>query len=105
MQIQINADDIQVSEFLANRIEDEVRKALKHVAERVTRVEVHVRDENGPKAGVDKRCMMEARLAGEEPVAVNAESDDMYAAVHQSAEKLEKAVGRRLDREKDHHAR
>jgi ribosomal subunit interface protein len=105
MQIQINPDNIKVSEYLANRIDEEVRKAVKHFTDRVTRVEVHVQDQNGPqKSGIDKRCVMEARLAGDEPVTVNAESDDMYEAVHQTAEKLERAVGRRFEKAKDHHA-
>jgi ribosomal subunit interface protein len=102
MQIQVNPDDITLTEALNERIENEVQKALKHHTDRVTRVEVTIRDENGPKSGVDKHCMMEARLAGEDPITVEAESDDMYAAVHQSAEKLEKAVGRHLDRKYQH---
>lgn len=102
MQIQVNPDDIPLTEALTGHIEREVQKAIKHHAERVTRVEATIQDQNGPKAGVDKRCVLEARLAGDEPLAVRAESDDMYDAIHQAAERLQKAVGRRLDRLEEH---
>jgi ribosomal subunit interface protein len=100
MQIQLNPDGIQISEALANHIDQEVNKALKHHQDRVTRVEVHLQDENGPKGGIDKRCVIGARLAGDEPLTVRDESDDAYKVVHQTAEKLQRAVSRRIERDK-----
>mgnify|MGYP006172692853 CR=1 FL=1 len=48
-----------------------VDDALARVSSRLTRVEVHLADENAGKGGADdKRCMIEARPAGQSPVAV-----------------------------------
>ncbi|MBK6410293.1 MAG: hypothetical protein IPF78_11480 [Flavobacteriales bacterium] len=45
-----------------------VNKAMAHFDERLTRVEVHLRDVNGDKFGErDHECMMEARLRGLNP--------------------------------------
>jgi len=102
MQIQINAGDVQHSDAIDERIEKEVRTALELFADQVTRVEVHLRNLNGPKHGVDKRCVLEARLAGFDPLAVEADADDLYQAVHLAAGKLERAVKHRIERRKEH---
>ncbi len=48
----------------------------------VTRVEVHLADENGEKAiGDDKRCVMEARLGGLKPCAVSFQAASVTQAV------------------------
>ena len=65
MQIQVNTDHtIEGHEALAAQIRGVVENALSRVSDHITRVEVHLTDERGPKSGKnDKRCMMEARLA------------------------------------------
>jgi len=53
-------------EELAEQAKATVESTLGHLAEHITRVEVHLNDENNDKGGShDKRCMMEARLEGQ----------------------------------------
>ena len=64
MHIQINTDgNIEGHEALATQVSSEVESALKHVSDHITRVEVHLSDENSDKKGGndDMRCVMEAR--------------------------------------------
>lgn len=72
MQIQINTDHhVEGHERHAHHIEAKVRAALSQFGDQITRVEVHLSDETGAKSGgADKRCLMEARPAGRQPVAV-----------------------------------
>ena len=98
MMIQINAGNVQVSEAIAAHREDEVNKAMRHFSDRVTRVEAHLHDDNGPKSGLDKRCTLEVRLAGFDPLTVEELSADMYAAIQQASHKLERAVRHKLER-------
>ena len=66
MQVQINTGhNIDGHETLLARFRHVVESALIRFSDRVTRVEVHLSDENGQKSGPDdKRCMIEARLEG-----------------------------------------
>jgi hypothetical protein len=59
MKIQINTDNhIEGSEELAEQAEATVESTLGHLAEHITRVEVHLSDENSDKGGAhDKRCV------------------------------------------------
>ncbi|MEM9882887.1 MAG: HPF/RaiA family ribosome-associated protein [Planctomycetota bacterium] len=97
MKVQINAGDIQSSPALLRQAEDAVLAALRHVTDRVTRVEVHLRDDNANKSSADdKRCTMEARIAGQPPIAVDHSSDDLYRSIGEAAGKLGRAVNTRL---------
>ncbi len=70
MQIQVNTDHtIEGHEALAARIRGVVENALSRMSDHITRVEVHLIDESGPKSRKNnKRCMMEARLEGRQPI-------------------------------------
>jgi len=100
MQIQINSDHhIVASPELAGRIQTLLRDALDRYSDRITRVEVHLNDLNSIKGGSnDKRCLMEARLAGIGPVSANHEAPTVELAIEGAMEKLERALGHKLGR-------
>ncbi len=88
MQIQINTDhNIAGHEAMAAEVTRVVDHVLERFKERITRVEVHLDDENGPKGGLnDKRCMLEARLEGRQPIAVTHHAGTITQAVHGAAD-------------------
>ena len=99
MKIQVNFGDVPSSDALTQHVNERVEAALQHMAEQITRVEVHLRDDNSDKAGPDdKRCTMEARIAGLQPLAVEHADRDLYQVVNEAAGKLRRAVQRTLDR-------
>ena len=100
MQVLVNSDHhIHGGEDLSARVEGVVRGALERFEERVTRVEVHLNDLNSHKAGDrDKRCLMEARVAGLKPIAASHEAPTMAEAIHGAADKLERALDHTLGR-------
>lgn len=102
MTIQVNAGEFPTTPAVVSFTEEEVQRALERFASQVTRVEVHLRDLNGPQSGVDKRCTMEVRLAGQQPLAVDSDSGDLYEAIRTTAGKLHRAVERKLGKLRKH---
>jgi ribosome-associated translation inhibitor RaiA len=104
MQIQINTDhNIEGSEARDQWASGVVASALGHHADQVTRVEVHLSDENAGKSGAeDKRCLMEARLVGRPPIAVTNHADSLDAAVNGAAHKLVRAIEHSIGRADKH---
>jgi len=104
MKIQLNTDvNIDGTEALAAQASATVEHALEHFAERITRVEVHLSDENGAKSGQhDQRCMLEARLEGRQPLAVTDDAATIEQAVHGAAQKLVRRLDSTLGRLHDH---
>ncbi len=101
MQIQINTDrHIESNERLIRETEASVRDALERFSAQVTRVEVHLSDENNDQRGgaSDKRCLLEARVASLQPIAVKHEASTVQLAVDGAAEKLKRSLESTLGR-------
>lgn len=94
MQIQLNSDNhIVGSPELLERVQNIVEHELRHIAAQVIRVEVHLNDLNSSKSGEsDKRCMLEARLAGLQPISVEHRAATIDLAVKAAAGQLARAI-------------
>lgn len=104
MQIQVNSDDnVESTEDLARLVEEEINKTLGRFSDQIMRIEVHLGDENGDKSGTaDKRCMMEARLAGLDPEAATHHGASLEEAYRGAAKKLRRTLDKRFDKLNDH---
>jgi len=104
MQIQVNTDkNIEGHEELTAQVEATVAKSMSHFSAHITRVEVHLSDENSHKNGQsDKRCMMEARVEGRQPTAVTCEASTVAQAVAGAADKLKHSLEHTLNRLHEH---
>jgi Sigma 54 modulation protein / S30EA ribosomal protein len=107
MQIQLNTDNhVHGEESLALWAERELRERLHRFGEYITRIEVHLSDVTGGRvSGHDKRCKLEARLAGRAPLVVSHEAGKVADALHGATDKLTRALETALGRERDAHGR
>ena len=94
MTIQINTDkNVTVHEAFESQLDGMLTDELSRFSEHITRLEVHLSDENGSKQEQnDKRCMIEARLKGRQPIAVTANANDYESAVSGAIEKLKSSL-------------
>lgn len=106
MQIQLNTDNIiDGTERLQAHVERIVEKSLGRFDERITRLEVHLNDVNGPKeSDDDHRCAIEARLRGLQPITVTHTADTLDQALQGATRKLERVLdstlGKKLDQQR-----
>lgn len=102
MIIQLNTDHhIAGDEQLASTVSAELERSLKRFASQITRIEVHFQDLNGERGGArDKRCMLEARLAGHEPVAVTNTADTVKGALVGARDKLARVLEKHASRQR-----
>jgi ribosome-associated translation inhibitor RaiA len=94
MTIQINTDkSIDVEERHQEYFSTQISDALERFEDHITRIEVHLKDENGKKEGVnDKTCVLEARLKGKQPIAVTSQADSIEKAVSEATDKIKAAI-------------
>jgi len=104
MQIQVNTDhNVDGRQRVSEYVQGVVQHAVSHFERQVTRVEVHLSDDNGAKSGPDdKRCVMEARLGSIEPVVVSHRGHNIDEALHGAAAKLKRSVESELSRARTH---
>ncbi len=103
MLIQVTTDgNIEGGEKFDRYVEAEAGRLLSRFRDQITRLEIHLSDENAGKPGnTDKRCLMEARPAGHQPVAVSHESATLEDAWTGAAKKLLRLLESILGRESD----
>jgi len=90
MQIQVNTSNgIENKESLDRWAEKYLNESLARFGQEITRVEVQLSDEgSGRKGAAGKRCMLEARLNGHEPLAVNHHGETQDEAFRGATQKL-----------------
>ncbi len=94
IQIIVNSDhNLEIGESEIAEIESTVQGRLNRFESRLTRVVVHLRDENAKRPGLrDVRCMVEARPAGMDSVNASDHASNAQAAVASTTHKLERQL-------------
>lgn len=96
----IIAKGIQASESLRRYIVDRMDTALTRALGSVQDVTIRLTDLNGPRGGVDKRCLIQVKLPGMPAIVVTGLAADITSAVDVAAHRVSKAVNRVLSRAK-----
>lgn len=104
MQINVNTDtSIERHAGLDDHVQTVVQANISRFSEHVTRVEVHLSDNNSHKSlDGDNRCLMEARVNGLQPVAVSDHAASLHQAINGAADKLKRALDSALGKRSDH---
>lgn len=104
MIIQFNTHDkIAGDEKHKNWVTALISEELKRFSDQITRVEVHLSDEDGPKESKgDKHCIIEARLEGLKPIAVTNNADTTEEAIEGAIVKLKTSLDTIIGRMRNH---
>jgi hypothetical protein len=104
MNIQINTDkNLTNSEEFKSWLTSLISDELVRYGENITRLEVHLSSEDGAKSRVPEiRSMIEARLEGQQPIAVTNHSDTNERSVTGAIEKLKSLLETKQGRSKNY---
>ena len=108
MLVHITTDNhIHGGENLTRDVEATVTDALGRFLPQLQRVDVHLADENSHKktGDNDKRCTIESRLAGMQPLAASGNGANIDRAVAGALEKLIHQLDHKLGRLSDRKGR
>ncbi len=105
MTIQLNTDkNLSINEEYGSNLEDLLAVELSRFSEYITRLEVHLSDENSSKQGIDdKRCLLEARIEGRQPIAVTGLGDTYDLALNSAIDKLTTSLDTIIGRIRSNH--
>lgn len=96
MRLEIRQRGIEVTEELRSHVRQRLQGALGRFAGSIERVRVYLRDVNGPRGGVAKRCRIAVELRRRGSVVVTGLAPDIFAAIGRTASRTKFAVRRRL---------
>jgi hypothetical protein len=94
MQVRVNTSNgIENKETLDRWADEFLNDSLARFKQEISRIEVQLSDENcGKKGAADRRCMLEARLNGHDPLAVNHHGETQDEAIRGATQKLIKLL-------------
>ena len=85
----------QVEEF----VREHLQVSFEKFADKISRIEVHLLDENGQKGGGDdKICTIDVKLSGMGLLHVRAKNDDIYSSILKAIQRADASIAKTLDR-------
>lgn len=101
MEIQVQARDFSLTPALRGHLLRRLGFALSTRYHSIQHIAVRLSDINGPRGGNDKCCLIQVTLPGQMDVVIEDTESDMYVAIDRAAERVGRAVARRLTRQRD----
>ena len=99
MQIDVQSRGFSLSQALQRAIEGEARQYAAGCASAPDTIRVRIYDNNGPRGGIDKGCLVQATLPRRgKSVIVSHVDADMYRAIAVAFSKLTRATRSLLER-------
>ena len=101
MQVLVNSGKHVTSSMdFKDDIRGRIRDKLQRYEDHLTRIEIHLSDENALKSGPqDKRCKIEARIKGRDPLTVSHDASELHQALDGAMNKLTNALDRNLGKD------
>ena len=96
MAIIIQAQSISMTPDLRTHMMQRFTFALRRFEDRISKIEIFVKDLSKGKAGLSKCVTVKIVLASYEPVVVEAVGHDLFVAVSLAARRCKRAIKRRL---------
>lgn len=96
MRIAIQCRGFSLTSAIAGRVRKRLDFLLGRGFKRLRCVDVTLSDLNGPRGGVDKRCLVKVSMDGLRPVVIEDIQPDLYMAIDRAVGRASRTVLRRL---------
>jgi putative sigma-54 modulation protein len=96
VKIGIQCRGFSLTSAIAGRVRKRLDFLLGRGLNRVRRADVTLSDLNGPRGGVDKRCLIKISIDGLRPVVVEDIQSDLYMAIDRAVGRASRTVLRRM---------
>lgn len=98
MRITTTARDFELTGSLREYVENRLAFALSRFQTRIRGVVIVLSDVNGPKSGLDKRCLLKVRPRGLAEFIIEEVESDFQSALNRAADRAKRTLARRLRR-------
>lgn len=98
MNLTIQGVKLDVSPAMAEHAEKRLSAALRQHQKHIREVELILRDENGPRGGVDQRCQVRVLFNNGKTLVQERRDTDVYVNISLIADAVKRRVADQLDR-------
>ena len=98
MRVTIQTSGFDMTSALRAYTEHRLATALGWARDHTHKLAVSLSDINGPRGGVDKRCLIQVQMGGGREVIIENVEADLYAAIDRAVDRADRAVVRQVER-------
>ena len=98
MRVMIQTNGFELTSALRTYTEHRLATALGWARDHTHKLAVSLSDINGPRGGVDKRCMIQVQMGSGRAVIIENVEADLYAAIDRAVDRADRAVVRQVER-------
>ena len=102
MEISIQTSGVHLSrsemELFREHVRQRIEESFARIKRRITHVAVHLQDDNGPRGGEDKHCMVKVSLGGATAALAQGRDRNLFAVVNQVSACAARVTLKRLKR-------
>lgn len=99
MQMEMRTLNFTLSDDLKDDIERRLRSSLGRIAGQIDRLRISISDVNGPRGGVDKRCLIAVALVPRGTIMVESSGSNPVALITDAVKRTKLSVIRALKRQ------
>jgi len=100
MRIDLQCEGLEPAQGLHEYVLRKMRMAIGRFRDHIQWARIKVADVNGPRGGVDKRCVVQLRLRNRPDVIFAVTEVEAQSAVDRAAERVAQVLVRRLGRQR-----
>lgn len=101
MKVVVRMQQEKKDGHITEKIKRRTRFALSRFGSSIQSSRISFSDINGPKGGVDTRCVVCVKLFSAGEIVVQGEAEDIYIALNYCLARVERAINRQLEKRRD----
>lgn len=105
MQMEMRTLNFKLSDDLKDHLESRLRSSLGRIADQIDRLRISISDVNGPRGGIDKRCLVAVALIPRGEIMVESSGSNPVAVIADTVKRTKLAVIRTLKRQRSRKSR
>ncbi len=96
MKVHIYSNDFELTEAMRNFIDNKLQTTFSRLHHVIQHVDIRMADENGPKGGPDKSCIICIKTNEFPDIIIKDIETDAYAAISRAISRAKRTLARRL---------
>ncbi len=101
MKIDITMHQSGSDKKISRKVTRRARLALSRFDTSIQAVTIRITDTNGPKGGIDMRCVVLMKLMSVGELVVHGEGENVFSALNQCLSRADRAISRSLERRRN----
>ncbi len=98
MQMLIRANGFLLNSSVKRYVNDRVSSIFSRFSGVIRKIEVYIADENGPKGGVDKTCVVKIKLDQVSEIVVKDVEADVYTVIQRALIRAKQSLAKHLQK-------